>query len=202
MRILLLVLFFYATAGCSRARPVTNLTLTWRGESLPHPNAEVSRALNAAPVALFVRDARSAPTEVGFDERNARPIYASGDVATWCADVARSVFEGGGARIDPSAATQITLQFEALRVVEGGMFNGEALVRVSVTRGGVTTLNDVYSGKSKRWGRTHNPDNMNEAITSALSVALKRLLTDRQFAVALGGDAPANVPPPLPTRGL
>ena len=202
MRVLLLGFCLCLSVGCSRARPVTNLTLTWRGESLPRPNAEVGRALNAGPLALAVRDARPAPSEVGFDERNSRAIFANGDVAAWCSGVARSVFEGGGARLDPAAQTQVTLELESFRVVEGGMFNGEARVRVSVVRGGVVTLNELYEGKSKRWGRTHSPDNMNEALTSALSGALKRLMTDRQFAVALAGQTPVDAPPPLPSRGL
>jgi hypothetical protein len=205
MRVLLLVVCGLAASGCSRNRPPTQLSLVWKGESMPRPNPEVSAALRAAPVSLTVVDLRPNPAEVVFDERNALSIPSTVDVAQYTAGVVRSILEGGGARVDPTATTQISLQLEAWRVVEGGMFNGEARVRVQVLRGGALTLNDVYEGKSKRWGRTHSTDNMNEALTSALSGAMKRLLTDRQFATALGGSSEAGTapqPPPVPVRSL
>lgn len=203
MRLLHAAFCLLVAMSCSRARPVTNLPLSWKGEDIPRPNIAVSQALATKPVALFVMDSRTAPKEVGFDERNAQAIFSDKDVGVWCADIVRSTFEQGGARIDPSSSTQVTLQLEAFRVVEGGMFNGEARFRVTVVRDGVVTHTDLYDGKSKRWGKTHSPDNMNETLTSALSVALKRLMTDQRFATGLSGPgATTNQPPPLPPRPL
>ena len=74
-----------------------------------------------------------------------------------------------------------------LSVVEAGMFNGLARLRVTVTSGNAPAWVKLYEGKSKRWGRTHNPENYNEALSNAFMEATRRVLTDETFAEALLG---------------
>ena len=58
----------------------------------------------------------------------------------------------------------------------------------------------TYVGSSKRWGRTHNPENFQEALSNALADVAQKLLSDEAFAAALTGpteqlDSPQPLPP-------
>ncbi len=69
-------------------------------------------------------------------------------------------------------------------------------MKVTVTRhDGAAPWSKTYTGTGKRWGRTHNPENFSEALTSALAEASRRLVQDQEFAAALTGTPPATPVP-------
>ena len=63
-------------------------------------------------------------------------------------------------------------------------------MKITVTRhdGATMPWSKTYEGKGKRWGRTHNPENFNEALVKALTEASRKLVQDPEFAAALLGE--------------
>jgi len=136
---------------------------------------------------LKLVDARPDPTIVGgYDDNDAR-IRTRNSVAEYCTLKMGAMLTAAGARLnEPSAGVVLEAELIDYTVVEGGAFSGSVQFRATL-RGGAAPWSKVYSGKSVRWGRTHNPDNMNEALSNALADATEKLVSDVEFARALSG---------------
>ena len=106
---------------------------------------------------------------------------------------------GGGARMTEPPTSGLQTELLDDRVVEGGTVAGLVRIRASLRRGEVEGWSKTYVGKSTRWGRTHSPENFNEALSNALADVAQPLVRDDDFAHALAG-APA-APSPAPDAG-
>jgi hypothetical protein len=117
-------------------------------------------------------------------------------VAAFCTQKFGEMLTRAGAKVADAGAT-VTLKPEIVvyDVVEGNMFNGEVVIRVSALLHGKVVYEGTHGGKSKRWGRTHSPDNYNEALSNALAEAMQKLLNDDLFAKALGATVSATPAP-------
>lgn len=186
--------------GC-RAAPIANLRLKWIGvETLPQVAGPVYSALSQVPVAVLLADQRPDPSLVGVHQQINAPVRTSDRVAEFCAAQVAHLMGVAGARIDPAAPVVVRMQLLDFRVLEANRFNGFVRLRVGVSGpSGVELWSDVLDGQASRWGRTHNPENFNAALSGALAAAIDKLLSNPAFATAiLAAAAPAAPPPAEP----
>ena len=194
----LLLLTFSA---CGRP-PISNLPLAWSGvDHAPNATTAVENAFGRVPFTLVdFKDKREDPTAVGVHEGEAFVVRTTDDVAKYCSGRFKDMLSSAGARLDAAPLAKVTPELLEYKVVEGGLFNGYVRFRVTVTRGGAAPWTKTYSGTSKRRGRTHNPENFNEALSNALAEATRKMVQDEAFANALDGKAQASEPAPAQPR--
>jgi hypothetical protein len=185
------------TAACGHGQ-IQNLQLQWQGVDRP-PRAipNVQQALATMPLALVVRDVRQDPTQVGTFEDDGFVVRTSMNVGQYAADKIGDMLRAAGARLTEPPVAGLEIELVEYNVVEGGSFQGTVRLQVTVKKGANQTgWSKMYEGTSTRWGRTHNPENFNEALSNALAEATQRLVTDYEFGLALTGPPPAVAPPP------
>jgi hypothetical protein len=189
-RVLALVLAVAATlvGGC-RPQYSSTFPLEWRGvEGIPRPSSPVAEGLRKQTLHIEAfADTRSDPKRIGTVEANQTPVSTTSDVAAHLTKRFGELMTSAGARIVDSGAT-ITLKPELIvyQVIEGGLFNADVRIRVTALENGKVVYEGTHSGKSKRWGHSHNPENYNEALSNALFEATQQLLNDEQLASVLG----------------
>jgi hypothetical protein len=177
-----------AGAACGGGSNIQNLPLLWAGvDALPRPNPSVARALAAAPIMIGLRDLRADPTVVGSFQDTGFVVRTTDNVGQYCTDRLGEMLVHAGAHLDPSARTVLDAELLEYNVVEGHDFEGTVRMRAVVRRGADTVWSKTLVGTNKRWGRTHNPENFNEALSSALADVTQQLLQDDAFAKSLGG---------------
>lgn len=200
MKTLSFIIAFALLAGCGGGRrPLNTLRLQWRGIDNPtRVNPNVSQALSTTPIVLYeLQDRRPDPYAIAYDQRYNTLIRTPDNVAQFYGPYLRQMLAAGGARFDGTPVTQLTVEILEITAVEAGMFNGIARFRVTVNRAEAQPWSKIYEGHSKRWGRTHNPDNYNDALTNAFIDAARDMLRDNAFANAVLGQTPgtpANAP--------
>lgn len=182
-----LSLAWLALSACGHAH-VQNLPLAWRGaDPRIRASASVQQAFTAVTLTVSpLRDQRPDPSVVGRYQGDGREVRTTDNVAAYFSDRFAEMLRSAGAQLSPQGMARIDVDIVELGVIEAGMFNGLARLRVSVIRNGAPTWVKLYEGKSKRWGRTHNPDNYNDALSNSFISATKKLLADEEFANALG----------------
>lgn len=177
-----------ACGGGGGGGNIQNLPLRWQGvDTLPRPSAPVARALAAAPLAIALRDLRADPTAVGAYQDTGFVVRTTDNVGQYCTDRLGDLLIHAGAHLDPSAPTALDAELLDYQVAEGSNFVGSVRVRATLRRGGSTVWTRIYTGGSRRWGRTHNPENFNEALSNSLADVTQQLLQDDEFARSLGG---------------
>ena len=176
-----------AACGGGRGGNITNLPLRWQGVDVPpRPSGSVARALATSPLAFGLRDLRESPSAVGRYADNGFVVQTTDNVGQYCTDRIGAILVGAGAHLEPGAPTTLEIELLDYFVVEGGSFEGSVRMRTTLRRGADAVWTKTYAGSSKRWGRTHNPDNFNEALSSSLAEASQQLLRDEEFARTLG----------------
>ena len=200
MRLLPIALLLTAACG---GRQIQNLPLTWRGvNDLPAPSASVAQSFATAPIAFGLRDVRPDPSAVGTYEDNGFVVRTSDNVAEFCAARMGEMLARAGARLHEAPVTILEAELVEYRVVEGGTFNGLVRIRAIVRHdGGNAAWSKTYVGKSRRWGRSHSPENFNEALSNALADAATQLVGDDEFAQALVSGGPPMQAPGAPAGG-
>jgi hypothetical protein len=180
-------------AACGRG-PIYNLSLSWRGvDAVITPYPAVAQAFATVPIGFGLRDVRPDPTVVGLHEKNGFVVRTRDNVGQYCSDRFGDLLRQAGARLDEPPMAMVEAELLEYRVDEGGTFKGLVRVRVIVRRPGSPDWVADYEGTSKRWGRTHSPDNFNEALSNGLAEVVTKLVRDDGFARAL---LPAGPPPP------
>jgi hypothetical protein len=197
----LLAIAFLVLAACGGYGQIQNLSLAWRGvDGSPHPSGSVARSFASSPLAFGLRDVRPDPSVVGMHEDSGFVVRTTDNVAQYCSTRLGDMLARAGARLNEPPIAVLETELLDYRVVEAGAFNGVVRLRALVRRGGGEAWSRTYLGKSKRWGRTHNPANFNEALSNALADVTSQLVQDEDFARALVGE-PAAAPSPLPDSG-
>jgi hypothetical protein len=188
-----------AGMACGGGGNIQNLPLRWSGVNpLPRANPSVTRALAASPIALGLRDLRADPTAVGSYQDTGFVVRTTDNVGQYCTDRLGEMLIHAGAHLEPGAPTTLEAELLEYKVVEGSNFEGTVRVRTTLRRGGGTVWTKVLVGTSKRWGRTHSPENFNEALSNALAEVTQQLLLDDEFARSLGAPPAAG---PIHHRG-
>lgn len=177
-----------AGAACGGGSNIQNLPLRWAGvDPPPKANPSVARALGAAPIMLGLRDLRPDPAAVGSYQDTGYVVRTTDNVGQYCTDRIGEMLIHAGAHLEPSAPTTLDIELLEYKVVEGSSFEGTVRLRTTTRRGGNQVWTRILVGTSKRWGRTHNPENFNEALSNALAEVTQQLLRDDEFAKSLGG---------------
>jgi YajG family uncharacterized lipoprotein len=187
-----------ATAACGSSSLHT-LNLAWKdADTTVKPASSVGQALATIPIGFGVRDVRPDPTVVGSDEDSGTLVRTRDNVAQYCSNRLGLMLRNAGARLNERPAAMIEADLIEFRVDEGGTFKGLARIRVTVRHGQTPEWSKTYEGTSTRWGRSHNPENYNEALSNSLSEAVEKLLKDDDLAAALMTPAAAPQPTPAP----
>ena len=161
-------------------------------EQLPRPKPSVAQALATTPLSFGLRDMRADPSAVGVDQDSGWIVRTSDNVGQYCTDRMGEMLVHAGARLSPSPAVALETELIDYQVIEGGTFVGTVRIRTLVRRGAAEPWSKTYVGNSKRWGRTHSPENFNEALSNALADAAQQLMNDEEFATALVGRSGAR----------
>lgn len=166
---------------------IRNLPLRWQGvDAPPRASGSVARALSAAPLALGLRDLRESPAAVGRYADDGFVVQTTDNVGQYCTDRIGEILVQAGAHLDQGAPTTLEIELLDYYVVEGGEFEGSVRMRATLRRGADAVWSKTFAGAAKRWGRTHNPVNFNEALSNSLAEATQQLLRDEEFARTLG----------------
>jgi uncharacterized lipoprotein YajG len=190
-------LLFVVLAACGGAE-LHNLPLQWRGvDSAPTANPAVAESFAAVPFVLALRDMRSDPSAVGTYEDNGFVVRTSDNVAAYCGTKLSELLTRAGARLNEQPRAAVETELLEYHVVEGGTFHGMVRLRAIVRRPNGEAWAKIYEGSSKRWGRSHSPDNFNEALSNALADVATQIVHDDAFAEVLLSVAP----PPAPVGG-
>jgi hypothetical protein len=193
-----------ATAACGGGnKQIADLPLIWTGAKNPAATTAVDKAFAAGSLDVGeFRDARTGdPHVVGTYEDDGFKVRTQGDVRAFWAGRLRIMLEESGAKLGSPGQARFDADLLEFDCVEGNTFNATVRMRITVTRhDGSTPWSKVYVGKGKRWGRTHNPENFSEALSSALADAGRKLVQDQEFAAALLGQAPATTIAPAASR--
>jgi len=191
-----------AAVACGGGQ-ITNLQLRWQGvEGHASPSPAVSQALATMPIAFGIRDMRPDPAVVGRYEDDGFVVRTTDNVAQYCSDRFAEILRSAGARLTETPVAVIATDLVDYQVEEGNSFVGTVRIRVTVHRTGVQDWTKNYEGTSKRWGRTHNPENFNEALSNALAEAANNVLRDEEFGRVLLSGSPVEAPPgPMPAPG-
>ena len=187
----------FLVAACGRA-PIYNLPLQWRGvDAGPAASASVAQSFAAVPLAFALRDVRPDPSAVGTYQDDGYVVRTSDNVGAYCSMKLGELLIHAGARLNEAPMASLETELLEYRVVESGTFRATVRLRAIVRRPRGDAWAKIYEGSSKRWGRTHNPDNFNEALSSALVDAATQLVHDEDFAQVLLSVAPppAAAPP-------
>ena len=185
------VLLVLIAAGCHAAfyDGPAPFALEWRGvDAAPLPSSPVAEALRGQTLHVAdVVDARPDATKIGSVQAKNLPVHTTSNVAAFCTQRLSEMLGKSGAKLtDAGASLTLKPELVTFEVIEAGLFNGEVVLRVSALKGDKVVYSGTHFGKSKRWGRSHNPENYNEALSNALFEATKKLLNDDLFAKALG----------------
>jgi hypothetical protein len=189
-----------ASVGCGGPDHINDLPLVWAGaEKSPPPSSSVDKAFGTVPIEIGeFKDARSGDkSKVGTYAENGFVVKTKGDVRAFWAGRMRIMLESAGAKLGaPAPQSRLDAELLDFDVLEDNMFNATVRMRITVTRkdGAQPAWTATYEGKSKRWGRSHSPDNFDEALSNAMFEAAKRLLQDDAFARALLGQPAASKP--------
>ena len=190
-------LVFLVVAACGGAQ-IYNLPLQWRGvDTAPAASAAVAESFAAVPLAFVLRDVRPDPSAVGTYEDSGYVVRTGDNVGAYCSTRLGELLAQAGARLNDAPMASLETELLEYRVVEGSTFHGIVRLRAIVRRPGGDAWAKIYEGSSKRWGRTHNPDNFNEALSNALADVATQLVHDEDFAQVLLSVAPppASAPP-------
>lgn len=188
---------FLVVAACGGAQ-LHDLPLQWRGvDTGPAPSPEVAQSFAAVPLAFALRDARPDPSAVGMYEDGGYVVRTHDNVGAYCSMKLGELLAHAGARLNEPPRASLETELLEYRVVEGGTFHGIVRLRAIVRRPTGDAWAKIYEGSSKRWGRSHNPDNYNEALSNALADVATQLVHDDDFAQVLLSVAPppASAPP-------
>jgi hypothetical protein len=125
-------------------------------------------------------------SKVGEYQADKSPVLTSTSVADFCSNrFAMMMTQAGVVFVTTGETLELRPYLLEFNVVEAGLYNATARVRCAIMSNGQTAWEGIYEGKSKRWGRSHNPDNYNESLSNALAEVTKRLVEDPAFGRGL-----------------
>lgn len=203
-RLGLLLVLSGLSVACGGGGKITDLPLVWSGvKKLPPASPAVAAALKAVPIEPGeFKDGRTTPPDiVGTYQKDGYKVTTRGDVRAFWAGHERILLEHAGAKFQTPGGARLDATLLQLDVLEGDKFNGTARVSFTVTTRSAAPWTKAYEGRVQRWGRTHKPENFDEALSNAIAEATRQLLNDEAFALALEGKPVSTVvvPPQIAT---
>lgn len=159
--------------------------LVWRGvDSSFVPVPDVTNALRPNRLKLQPFDdlRPGEKTKVGEYQADKSPVLTTTSVSDFCSNrFAMMMTQAGVVFVTTGETLELRPYLLEFNVVEAGLYNATVRVKFAIMSNGQTAWEGIYEGKSKRWGRSHNPDNYNESLSNALAEVTKRLVEDPAF---------------------
>jgi hypothetical protein len=149
-------------------------------------------------LALTLQDQRPEVGVVGLHVKINHTVRTTDNVGQHCADQIARMLESAGARLKEPPMLTLHAEILEFQVLEENVFNGTARIRYSIRQGPNELWSEVFTGTSKRWGKTYNPANFNAALSSSLASTVEKLLLSEGFAKALGAPAEGGAAPAGP----
>lgn len=177
-----------AAAACGSSLPEP-FALAWRGvDAAPAPSSRVRTALANKTFRIEPTvDRRTDPSRIGVDEDTHYQYRTTTSVAAFCNDRIEEMVTSAGLKVAEQADYVLQTEISELEVSEGGAFSGKVRLTFRLFKPGRPAFESVYEGTSKRWGRSHSTENINETISNALHAATEKFLQDDLLADALEG---------------
>lgn len=173
--------------------------LTWAPSSTPRLTEQGERAFGAKTFRLeAVVDRRADPAKVGVETDEQRPFRTTTNVAAFCTDHVRELIAGSGMKLTDDGQYVVQGELEELLVKEGSRFDGEVRIKFRVFTIGQPAFEQTYIGSGSTFGGTHNPENVNEALSQALLSAVSQFLHDDKLIAYFQQGAPTPPPPSAP----
>jgi hypothetical protein len=185
-----LSLLFGGAAGCGGGGQIRDLPLVWTENMHPAAGSAVAKALASGPleVGQFIDGRQGEKDVVGTYEDDGFKVRTKGDVRAFWAGRLRAAMEGAGAKFGAPANARFDAKLDEFDCIEGNTFNATVRMTVTITRHDASApWSRTYEGKGKRWGKTHKPENFNEALSAALNDAAGKLVQDGELATAILG---------------
>ncbi|MBK9071966.1 MAG: hypothetical protein IPL79_13325 [Myxococcales bacterium] len=196
-------LFASANIGCGRAHNPQGMRLMWAGENTPPPVSPMvaagfaQRRLRLAPTV----ESRPDGFQIGVIAKSGTVVRGSLPVAPFVQGVLFDRLTRAGAQL-LAGDEELVLASEILElnVTESERFEARVSLRLSLFYGQQLVWTHIYLGTGSQWGRDHDPDVFNEAVSEALDKVIYDFCQDDAFGAALFGEAAPALPPPLPPQ--
>ena len=106
-------------------------------------------------------------------------MTVTNDVSAFCTERLLKLLTESGFRIGSAPdAVVITPELLSFNVVEDNLYQGDVRLRMNITVPGSAPLSALYTGTSKRFGRSQSADNYNEALSNAFAGAVAKFVKD------------------------
>jgi hypothetical protein len=178
-------------------KQIRDLPLLWADAKNPTATTAVQKAFAAGAIEIgeFTDGRAGDRAVVGTYEDDGFKVRTNGDVRAFWAGQLRILLEGAGVKFGSPAEARLDARLLEFSCIEGNTFNATVRMAITVTRHEGGQWSKTYTGEGKRWGRTHNPENFDEALSNALAEATRKAVQDEEFAAALVGP-----PKPAPAK--
>lgn len=180
--------------GCGAHLP-DPFPLQWTAvDDLPRPSESVRAGLAGKTFRMEPTvDRRADPSKIGVDQDTRYEFRTTSDVSAFCSEHLHEMLNAAGFRWLEQGDLVVQSELGAFEVREGGTFDGDVRLTFRVFAPGKAAFEGMYAGKSKRWGRSHSPTNINEALSNGLAHAAQQLVEDESFARWLAAQ-PSTLP--------
>lgn len=186
-----------STAACGGSSELpAPFPLAWQGVESSPSLTERGRTAASGKSFHFERivDRRADPNKIGVDEESNYQYRTTSNVSDFTTERVQQILGSSGLSLKEPADFTVQGELVAFDVKEGDRFEGDVRVLFRVFKPGGPTFEQTYMGKASNHGRSHSPDNINEALSVAMLSVVSQFLHDELFASFLegkGGTAPA-----------
>ena len=200
---LVLAPLYASTAACGGGGELpAPFPLAWQGVESSPSLTERGRMAAAGKTFHFERivDRRADPNRIGVDEETNYQYRTTSNVSDFTTERVKQILGDSGLPLQDSAQYTIQGELVAFDVKEGDRFQGDVRVLFRVFKVGSPAFEQTYMGKASNHGRSHSPDNINEALSAAMLSVVSQFLHDELLASFLegkGGPSPAASAAPV-----
>lgn len=188
-----------SATACGGAELPPAFPLAWAGVESKPALTDRGRAATSGKSFHFERivDRRADPTSIGTESESQYVFRTTSDVGAFASERFKQLVGDAGLNLTDTGDFIVQGELRDYKVTEGNSFDAEVQLMVRVFKPGTPAFEQVYSGKGSTFGRSHSPDNINEALSKAMLTAVSLFLHDDLFADFLegkGAKAPAAAP--------
>lgn len=188
-----------ATIACGRGHSAAGMTLNLAHDDKPKANKGTVAAFQTAPLYLAeIVDARVTKDHIGVAEDNNSRATTNDPVAlVFRRALAIQLEAAGVTQVEQPKDLTLAGELREFFVRESGGFEATVQVQFTLSRGSETLFTKLVMGKGSVHGRSHNPENYNEALAEATHNVTSSLLTDVGFEEAVTGKPVERPAPPV-----
>lgn len=205
----LFVALLGSTLACGGGELPPPFPLAWAGVEHTPSLTERGRTATSGKTFRFesVVDRRADKTRIGIDEDTSYQFHTTSNVSQFATEQVKKLLGDSGLPMVEQGEYIIQAELNEYTVKEGNTFNGDVRVLFRVFKIGSPAFENTYVGKASKFGRSHSPDNINEALSAAMLSAVSQFLHDDALASyfekgqALAAPAPKSSAPAPKSSG-